>query len=131
MNTSLIADKLAMRTTIFTSDRDGYVKNLSDTNGPKLNDRDRQGGRLQFLFTPSDRTSMRVIMDYAELDEMCCSALTKKNNLFHTHTGAVVPGTDTIISHPTLGFGLPITLEQDFNKQEVYLTVPPRSQAED
>ena len=131
MNTSLIADKLAMRTTIFTSDRDGYVKNLSDPNGPKLNDRDRQGGRLQFLFTPSDATSMRVIMDYAELDEMCCAALTKKNNLFHTHTGAVVPGTDTIISNKTVGFGLPITLEKDFNKQEVYLTHPPRSQAED
>ena len=131
MNTSLIADKLAMRTTIFTSDRDGYVKNLSDPNGPKLNDRDRQGGRLQFLFTPSDATSMRVIMDYAELDEMCCAALTKKNNLFHTHTGAVVPGTDTIISNKAVGFGLPITLEKDFNKQEVYLTHPPRSQAED
>ncbi len=131
MNTSLIADKLAMRTTIFTSDRDGYVKNLSDPNGPKLNDRDRQGGRLQFLFTPSDATSMRVIMDYAELDEMCCAALTKKNNLFHTHTGEVVPGTDTIISNKTVGFGLPITLEKDFNKQEVYLTHPPRSQAED
>ena len=131
MNTSLIADKLAMRTTIFTSDRDGYVKNLSDPNGPKLNDRDRQGGRLQFLFTPSDTTSMRVIMDYAELDEMCCAALTKKNNLFHTHTGEVVPGTDTIISNKAVGFGLPITLEKDFNKQEVYLTHPPRSQAED
>ena len=132
MNTSLIADKLAMRTTIFTSERDGYVKNLSDSNGPKLNDRDRQGGRLQFLFTPSDRTSMRVIMDYAKLDEMCCAALTKKNNLAHIHTGTVVPGTDAIISSPApLGFGLPITLEKDFNKQEVYLTVPPRSQAED
>ena len=77
MNTSLIADKLAMRTTIFTSDRDGYVTNLSDSNGPKLNDIDRMGGRLQFLFTPSDRTSMRVIMDYVELDDMCCAALTK------------------------------------------------------
>ena len=132
MNTSLIADKLAMRTTIFTSDRDGYVKNLSDPNGPKLNDRDRQGGRLQFLFTPSDVTSMRVIMDYAELDEMCCAALTKKNNLAHIHTGSVVAGTDAIISTaPPLGFGLPITLEKDFNKQEVYLTHPPRSQAED
>ena len=132
MNTSLIADKLAMRTTIFTSDRDGYVTNLSDSNGPKLNDIDRMGGRLQFLFTPSDRTSMRVIMDYAELDEMCCAALTKKNNLAHVHTGVVVPGTDAIISSPApLGFGLPITLEKDFNKQEVYLTHPPRSQAED
>ena len=132
MNTSLIADKLAMRTTIFTSDRDGYVTNLSDTNGPKLNDIDRMGGRLQFLFTPSDKTSMRVIMDYAELDEMCCAALTKKNNLAHVHTGAVVPGTDAIISSPApLGFGLPITLEKDFNIQQVYLTHPPRSQAED
>ena len=132
MNTSLIADKLAMRTTIFTSDRDGYVTNLSDANGPKLNDIDRQGGRLQFLFTPSDKTSMRVIMDYAELDEMCCAALTKKNNLAHVHTGAVVPGTDAIISSPApLGFGLPITLEKDFNIQQVYLTHPPRSQAED
>ena len=41
--------------------RDGFVKNLSDPNGPKLNDRDRQGGRLQMMFTPSENTSMRLI----------------------------------------------------------------------
>ena len=132
MNTSLVADKLAMRTTIFTADRDGYVTNLSDKNGDKLNDIDRQGGRIQFLYTPSDRTSMRLILDYAELDEVCCAALTKKNNLAHIHTGTVVPGTDAIISAAAPnGFGLPITLESNFNKQEVYLTHAPRSQAED
>ena len=49
--------------------------------------------------------------------------------MFH---GTVVPGTDAIISSPApLGFGLPITLEKDFNIQQVYLTHPPRSQAED
>jgi len=126
-----ISDKLAMRATVFTSDRDGFVTNLSEPNGEKLNNRDRQGSRIQFLYEPSDRTSMRLIMDYAEVTEICCAALTKKNNLFHTHTGAVVPGTDFLISHPTLGMGFPITLEADFNKQEVYLNHLPKSNAED
>ena len=125
-NLSLIEDKLAMRATIFSSERDGFVTNLSNPNGAKSNDRDRFGGRLQFLFSPSEATSMRLIMDYAEIDEMCCAALTKKNNMVNPITGG--PGSDYLIS---LAFGQPITLGKDFNKQEQYLTYMPGSKAED
>ena len=124
-NMSLIEDKLAMRATIFSSNREGFVTNLTEPNGPKTNDRDRFGGRLQFLFTPSEATSMRLIVDYAEIDEVCCAALTKKNNMVSS-VGA--PGTDYLLS---LAMGQPITLGKDFNTQQQYFTYLPRSKAED
>ena len=126
-NMSLIEDKLAMRATIFSSDRGGFVTNLTEPNGPKMNDRDRFGGRLQFLFTPSENTSMRLIMDYAEIDEICCAALTKKNN-FLSITGT--PGTDFLLSSPAV-MNQPVALEKDFNKQQQYLTYLPGSKAKD
>ncbi len=79
-NVSLIEDVLAMRATIFTGSRDGYVDDLflgEDT----LNDQDRQGGRLQFLWTPNDMFDARLIFDYAEIDEVCCATLTRLSNL--------------------------------------------------
>ena len=124
-NMSLIEDVLAVRGTVFVSERDGFVKNLSDPNGPKLNDRDRQGGRLQMMFTPSENTSMRLIVDYAELDEICCSALTKKNNFL---SAAGTPGSDFLLKNV---IGVPVALEADFNKQEQYLTHAPSSTAKD
>ena len=125
-NMSLIEDVLAIRGTVFVSERDGFVKNLSDPNGPKLNDRDRQGGRFQMMFTPSENTSMRLIADYSEVDEICCAALTKMNN-FLDYTGKT-PGSDSVIG---VALGQPVMLAKDFNKQEVYLTHAPSSTAED
>ncbi len=130
-NVSLIDDKLAMRATLFSSDRDGYITNLSDVNGPKINDRDRMGGRLQFLYTPSDRTSMRLIMDYAELDEVCCAAGTMKNNFVSPVTGK--PGSDGLIAAPVAagGLGQKVALASGFNNLGQYLTHNPESKAED
>jgi len=124
-NMSLVEDVLAVRATVFSSNRDGFVTNLSNPNGSKLNDRNRYGGRFQMLYTPSEDTSMRLIVDYAELDEICCAALTKKNNFL---SAAGTPGSDFLLKNV---LGVPVALETAFDKQEQYLTHSPSSTAED
>lgn len=76
---SVKEDVLAYRLTGFMTDRDGYAddKYLGDE---LLNDRDRQGFRLQFLYTPSDDFSARLIIDHSKIDEVCCAAVTLRNN---------------------------------------------------
>ncbi len=79
-NFSLSEDVLALRATIFSGQRDGYVSDISLGND-LLNDRDRIGGRLQLYYTPNDRFNMRIIADYAEIDEVCCAALTRFDSI--------------------------------------------------
>ena len=57
--------------------RDGYTEaqnGLSD-----LNDRNRWNIQGQFLFDPSDKTSIRLIADYSTLDEVCCAITNFQN----------------------------------------------------
>jgi outer membrane receptor protein involved in Fe transport len=51
--------------------RDGYVETLPGID--PLNDRNRWNVRGQFLFEPSDKTTIRFIGDYSSLDENCCA----------------------------------------------------------
>ncbi|NBS26019.1 MAG: TonB-dependent receptor [Gammaproteobacteria bacterium] len=94
-----LSDTVAARTTFFSSERDGWidVENL----GSELNDRSRWGIRQQFLFEPSEDLSARLIVDYSEIDEVCCAALTLKDSLVasgRTNNGAPVFGTDAILT---------------------------------
>ncbi len=79
-NISLSEDVLALRATIFSGRRDGYVSDIS-LGSDVINDRDRIGGRLQLYYTPNDRFNMRIIADYAEIDEVCCAALTRFDSI--------------------------------------------------
>ncbi len=101
-----INDDWAFRGTIFSSQRDGYI---DDVNLGKdlYNDRDRQGTRLQLAYEPSDSFNMRIIADYAEIDETCCGTVTLVDYLFSRQSveaGAPSPGTDAIL----LNFGATI-----------------------
>ncbi len=93
-----LSDNVAARTTIFSSQRDGFVEtNFDET----TNDRNRSGFRQQFLYTPSDTLSVRIIADYSKLDEICCAALTHKDSLVasgRTDGGAPVFGSDAILA---------------------------------
>lgn len=51
--------------------RDGYVETLPGI--APLNNRNRWNVRGQFLFEPSDKTTIRFIGDYSSLDENCCA----------------------------------------------------------
>jgi iron complex outermembrane receptor protein len=78
-----INDKIAMRGTIFSSQRDGYV---DDVNLGKdvYNDRNRVGGRLQLSINePEDDFNMRFIADYAEIDEICCAGIVRVDSLIY------------------------------------------------
>jgi len=96
-----LSDNTAIRGTIFSSQRDGIV---SDANlGEDLmNDRDRIGGRLQLYSTLSDRLDLRIIADYAEIDELCCAAIARVDSLYSrvslpAPTGPT-PGTDAALA---------------------------------
>lgn len=59
--------------------RDGYTESQID-GVADINDRDRFGLRGQLLLNPSDNTKIRLIADYSELDEICCSILNIQND---------------------------------------------------
>lgn len=77
---SAIEDVLAFRVTGFSSDREGIISDVN-LGEDEVNDRDRWGGRLQALYTPNDDVSLRIIYDYAEIDEICCGAPVQLSNL--------------------------------------------------
>lgn len=79
-----LTDNLAMRGTVFYTERDGYVDDAGNLDLGKdvYNDRNRYGGRLQFMYEPSDDFNMRIIADYSEIDEICCAAATLVDGLY-------------------------------------------------
>ncbi|MFK8019664.1 MAG: TonB-dependent receptor [Pseudomonadales bacterium] len=95
---SAIEDVLAFRFTGFSSTRDGWADNLTLPGNDEINDRDRYGLRAQALFTPNDNLSVRIIADYGELDEVCCSTTVVNDNLrANQTTPAGTLGTDAIL----------------------------------
>lgn len=61
----IIDDLLAFRGSMFINTQDGDLHNINPEGGT-YNERNRYGGRLQFLFTPTDKVRFRVNTDYAE-----------------------------------------------------------------
>lgn len=68
-----INDNLAFDIAGSYNERDGYFENRFL--GTDLNGRDRFSVRGQLAWTPSERTSVRVIADYDEFDEDCCGVV--------------------------------------------------------
>ena len=99
-----LSDNLALRGTIFSSQRDGYVDEYQGESDV-FNDRDRFGARLQLAYTNNDNFDMRLIADYAEIDEVCCVALSRVDSIFAKNyldpgssvPGGFVPGTDFVM----------------------------------
>lgn len=130
-NIPLVEDVLALRATAFSSQRDGYVDDIALGND-KINDLDRYGVRLQGLYTPSDRFSLRAIADYSEIDEICCAALTRQDNIFAFGRtgpqGQPIPGTDFVLR--TL-FGATTFTGEQFDDYTMALNRLPRATNED
>jgi iron complex outermembrane receptor protein len=61
----IIDNLLAFRGSMFINTQDGDLHNIN-TEGGTYNERNRYGGRLQFLFTPTDKVKFRLNADYAE-----------------------------------------------------------------
>jgi len=132
----LIEDTLAVRFTGFATYRDGFVDD-AQLGSDKINDRDRVGGRLQFLYTPSPDLSVRLIADHSEINEICCAAVTLYNNYFSSEGE---PGSDSIFATPEsvfivpgliTGFGANIIDQTQADKRLVSYNQLPESSNED
>jgi len=129
-NLSIIDDVLAVRGTVFSSERDGFI-DVDGFGDEVLNDRNRWGTRLQALITPSDELSIRLIADYSEIDEICCGALTYVDSFQAKERteadGSPIFGTDSILAQ--LGGTIPSGDQTDnYNTSLNYL---PKSEATD
>ena len=120
---SLIKDILAVRVTGFTTDRNGFIDTVNLGTGV-ANDRNRQGGRAQLLYTPSENLSVRLILDYSEIDEICCSAGTVRNNYF-SFSGQ--PGSDALLA----SLGIPLLGGDRFYDDIVDVNTLPVSKNDD
>lgn len=122
---NVVDDVLALRITGFSTQRDGTVSdiNLGDD---KIYDRDRWGGKLQALWTPSDSVTVHTIVDYSEVDEICCGANTWKNN-FEADSVPGLIGTD----QRAADLGSNLILGEDFFDRETSFSFLPVSENED
>jgi iron complex outermembrane receptor protein len=124
---SAIEDELAFRVTAFSSDRDGYISDINLGNDV-IDNRERFGGRIQALYTPNSDVTVRVIADYAEIDESCCAAFTSVSNA----QASDIPGkfgTDAVISRAPFNANL-VTLNQ-FSDPTVAISFLPESKLKD
>lgn len=66
---ALIDDLLAFRVSGFYDRQHGDIYNVNRAYGGRWHERNRYGGRLQLLLTPSERLSFKLNLDYAETNE--------------------------------------------------------------
>jgi len=91
-----LSDKVAYSLGGTINKRDGYTENIAL--GTRISDRDRFGVRGELLFEPTDNSSWRLIVDYDEIDEACCTVA----NLVNGPTGGLLPflGGTTVAEDP-------------------------------
>lgn len=71
--TNGITDDLAFSVSAGMNTRDGYTDSITDPALDKLNNRDRWNLRGQMLYEPTEDATFRLIADYSEIDEICCT----------------------------------------------------------
>ncbi|MFA7584912.1 MAG: TonB-dependent receptor [Novosphingobium sp.] len=91
--TGPVSDTIALSLAGGINKRDGYVKNVVD--GRRFNERDRWFVRGQALFRPSNDLKVRIIGDYARIDENCCAVVNLQPSaataaLMHPLVGGMV-----------------------------------------
>lgn len=65
---AIVDGVLAYRASFFTDKQDGYIENVNAVGG-RTHEKNRSGGRLQFLLTPSATFSAKLNLDYSEVEE--------------------------------------------------------------
>jgi iron complex outermembrane receptor protein len=75
--TNGITDDLAFSLSAGINKRDGFTESITGLG--ELNDRDRWNLRGQMLYEPSEDVTFRLIADYSELDETCCTVAGFEN----------------------------------------------------
>ncbi|MDH4126341.1 MAG: TonB-dependent receptor [Gammaproteobacteria bacterium] len=78
-----INDNMALRGTVFSTQRDGYVDDYN-LGSDVYNDRDRIGARVQLAINdPEDDFNARIIADYSEIDEVCCVGIVRVDSILY------------------------------------------------
>ena len=105
-----LGDSLAARFSVSDIDRDGYAKNV--TTGSDLGIVDKTAWRAQFLYTPTDSTDVRLVVDgsESEMNVLIGETLTPIGDgvpytFFHTMTLIVEKD----------GEGVALTIEHEFD----------------
>jgi outer membrane receptor protein involved in Fe transport len=100
--TAPLADNVAIRIDANSRKRDGYITDVRG--GPDLNDRDRWMVRGQALLDFNDTSSMRLIFDVSQTNEICCGAVTVKRGGAATAIEAFIapfsPGLQGVLNAP-------------------------------
>lgn len=66
---AIVDDTLAYRASVFVDKQDGDFQNVNRSGGT-VNEKNRYGGRVQFLFTPTDKISAKLNLDVAQSREL-------------------------------------------------------------
>ena len=109
---ALVDGLLAYRASAFVDKQDGYITNVN-TEGGTTNEKNRSGGRLQFLLTPVAGFTARVNADFAETNERSntkpiVAVLTNWDDAGHTSRvttpgGAGIPTTAAAVQLQNTG----------------------------
>jgi iron complex outermembrane receptor protein len=67
----IVGDVLAARLSVTGTLRDGLIQNV--TTGKEVNNQNNFGSRLQFLYRPNDKFSLRLAGDYNHQQSICCA----------------------------------------------------------
>ncbi|MEH6606924.1 MAG: TonB-dependent receptor [Pseudomonadales bacterium] len=102
-----VSDTVALSLSGSSYTRDGYTESL--TGLQDLNDKDRWNLRGQALWQPTDDISIRVIADYGEIDEVCCSASAVEVGV----TGAIIESLGAQTLDPERAFDYESYLNHD------------------
>ena len=68
LSNALVDDTLAYRASVFVDKQDGEIRNIN-AQGGRTHEKNRSGGRVQFLYKPTSRLSARFNFDFAESNE--------------------------------------------------------------
>lgn len=71
VSTGLVDDVLAARLSVYHTGQGGWIDRLDG--GGRLNGTDRTGARLQFLIEPDARLRLRLIAEYHDERDSCCT----------------------------------------------------------
>jgi hypothetical protein len=73
--TTGVSENVAFALSGSKNSRDGFFQNQVEGAQGDVGDRDRYSVRADFLYTPSDDLSMRLIADRSSADEVCCGVV--------------------------------------------------------
>ncbi|MGI9328825.1 MAG: TonB-dependent receptor [Pseudomonadales bacterium] len=138
INIPIVEGRAAARLSGGYTERDGYVDNIAS--GNELNERDRYSLRGQLLIEPTDTVSVRIIADFAEIDERCCSASNLLDGPGDTITGFLdaggsLPPTGRLAGAsyllPIEALGGTVVLADRFDDDETAMDIDPFAEIEE